>query len=293
MRFRRVMVTGASGLLGNAVVAVLCREVEVFPLAGRHARGGQRAIDLTDADQVASLAGESWDALVHCAAFRSPDYCEEHRAEALRLNAEVPVELARLAQVRGAPMIHISTDYVFPGTAPPYREDAPRQAVNWYGETKVRAEAGIEAAYPEATILRIGALYGVPAPDIRSPMMEEALEAVYANEIQELDDRVVRCPALVDDVALAIRFLLDARAAGIVHAGAGTTCTRYGWTRLVAAALGCPAAHLRPSNRDLARPARRPVNSQLAVARLRRLGGPVPREARDVLPELAPRLRRG
>jgi len=292
MAYRRVMVTGASGLLGGAVEAVLRREAGVLPLAGRHARGDQRAIDLADTSQMAALAGESWDALVHCAAYRSPDYCEQHRAEALRLNAEVPVELARLARARGVPMVHISTDYVFPGTHPPYREDAARQAVNWYGETKVRAEEGIAAAYPAATILRIGALYGVPTLEVRSPMLEEALEALYATEIQELDDRIVRCPSLVDDVALAIRFLLEAGIAGIVHASAGSTCTRYGWTRLVGEALGLSAAHLRPTDRDLSRPARRPVNSQLAVDRLRRLGGPIPRDAREVLWELAPRLRR-
>lgn len=287
------MVTGASGLLGSAVAAVVSREADVLPLAGRHARGGQCAIDLADPRQVATLADESWDALVHCAAFRSPDYCEQNRASALRLNAEVPVELARLARARGAPMVHVSTDYVFPGTHPPYGEDAPRQAVNWYGETKVRAEAGIGAVYPAATIVRIGALYGVPTAQVRSPMMEEALDAVYAAGVQELDDRIVRCPTLVDEVALAIRFLIDAGAAGIVHVSAGSTCTRYGWTRLVAAALGRSDAQLRRTDRDLLRPALRPVNTQLVVERLRRLGGPVPRDAGDVLPELAPRLRRG
>ncbi len=292
MAVRRVMVTGASGLLGSAVVAALSRDTDVLPLAGRHARGGQRGVDLADPRQVAALGDDSWDALVHCAAFRSPDYCEQNHDAALRLNAGAPVELARLARARGAPMIHISTDYVFPGTHPLYREDAPRQAVNFYGETKVRAEEGIEAEYPAATILRIGALYGVPSPEVGSPMMEEALDAVYATGVQELDDRVVRCPAWVGDVAETIRFLLGAGAGGIVHASAGETCTRYGWTQLVAAALGLSAAHLRPTDRDLSRPARRPVNSQLAVDRLRRLGGPIPRDAREVLVELAPRLRR-
>ncbi len=286
------MVTGASGLLGTAVVAALRPHADVFPVAGHHAREGMRALDLADPCQLAALADEPWDALVHCAAFRSPDFCEQNRAAAVRLNAEVPVDLARLARRRRARMVHISTDYVFPGTQPPYREDSPREAVNLYGQTKIDAERGIEGEYPAAGILRIGALYGVPTPAVGSPMLQEALDAVCATGVQELDDRIVRCPSLVDDVAQTIRFLLEADVSGIVHASAQSAYTRYAWTKLVAAALGESDAHLRPTDRDLSRPARRPVDSRLSVERLCALGGPVPRNAEEVLPGLAARLRR-
>lgn len=292
MPYRRVMVTGASGLLGTALVRALRADVEVLAVAGRHPREAMRAADLADPAQVAALGDEPWDALVHCAAFRSPDYCEQHRAEAMRLNAEVPGELARLARQRGARMVHISTDYVFPGTHPPYGETSPREALNWYGETKIMAEDRVAAEHPGAVILRIGALYGVPTPDVRSPMLEEALDALYAAGEQELDDRIVRHPSLVDDVARTICFLLRSGRSGVVHANAEEAVTRYAWTQLVAAALGRSAAHLRRTDRDLSRPARRPVDAGLAVERLREWGGPVPRPASRVLPELADRIRR-
>lgn len=286
------MVTGASGLLGTAVVAALRPEREVLPLAHRPGREGLRALDLADAAAREALDLEPWDALVHCAAFRSPDFCEQQPAAARRLNAEVPVALARLARRRRARMIHISTDYVFPGTHPPYREESPREAVNVYGQTKIEAEQGIEAEYPEAVILRLGALYGVPAAAVPSPMLEEALESIYGGVPQELDDRIVRCPSWVGDVAQTIRFLLESRVRGIVHASAQQSCTRYGWARLVARVLGVPDGHLHPTDRDLSRPARRPVDSRLAVDRLRREGGPVPRDAECVLTGLADNLRR-
>jgi dTDP-4-dehydrorhamnose reductase len=293
MRFRRVMVTGASGLLGTAVLDMLRGQTEVFPLAHQHGRDGMRPVDLMDPAQLAGLGRDPWDALVHCAAFRSPDFCEQDPTTARRLNAEVPVALARLARARGARMIHVSTDYVFPGTHPPYLEDSPREAVNVYGQTKIEAEEGLESVYPAAVILRIGALYGIPTRQVPSPMLQEALDAAYASEPQALDDRIVRCPSLVADVARAIGFLLGSEARGIVHASARSTYTRYAWTRLVARTLGLSEAHLQPTDRDLARPARRPVNSLLQCERLLVLGGPLPRDAEQVLPGLAGRLRRG
>ncbi len=292
MRYRRVMVTGASGLLGTAVVAALRGETGIVPLVRRPGRPGLCALDLMDPVQLAGLAREPWDALIHCAAFRSPDFCEQNPGAARRLNAEVPVDLARLARTRGARMIHISTDYVFPGTRPPYHEDSPREAVNVYGQTKIEAEEGIASVDPAAVILRIGALYGVPTPEVPSPMLEEALDAAYATGPQVLDDRIVRYPSLVDDVAQVIRFLLEADVAGIVHASAQGACTRYAWTRLVARVVGVSAAHLEPTDCDPSRPARRPADSHLLCERLLRLGGPLPRNAEQVLPKLASRLER-
>ena len=288
---RRVMVTGASGLLGTAVVSALQHDGQVLALAHAHGREGMRAVDLADPLQRDALAAEDWSALVHCAAFRSPDFCEQEPLVARRLNAEAPIALARMARARGARMVHISTDYVFPGTHPPYREDSPREAVNVYGQTKIEAEQGIGIEYPDAVILRVGALYGLPTSTVPSPMLQEALDAARAVTPQELDDRIVRCPSWVDDVAQTIRFLLNADVRGLVHASAQQSCTRYEWTRLVAGILGLSTAHLRPTDRDLSRPARRPVDSRLTVDRLRHLGGPVPRDAEIVLPSLAPRLR--
>jgi S-adenosylmethionine synthetase len=285
----KILVTGASGLLGTAVTACLAPAATVIGVAHRHAGPGLRALDFTVPAAFDRLAAEDWNAVVHCAAFRSPDFCEEDREAARRLNAEAPARIAELAAARRARMIHISTDYVFDGTHPPYRETDPCAPVNYYGLTKWEAEQAVTRIYPAAVILRIGALYGAPPAPAASPMLDEALVAVCTTADVELDDRIVRCPSYTDDIAAVIRFLLALDCAGVLHASAAQSVTRHAWTRLIAGLLGRDTGHLHPAERDLARPARRPVNPRLAVDRLKVLGGPIPRDCGDVLPLLLAR----
>jgi dTDP-4-dehydrorhamnose reductase len=280
-----IAITGASGLLGYAVTNRLQAEATVLPLGWHHAVAGVRALDLADPDAMAVLDGMRWEALVHCAAFRSPDYCEQHREEARLLNATVPARLAELSRRRGARMIHISTDYVFPGTQPPYGEHDVCRPVNYYGETKLEGERGVADADPGAVILRIGALYGEPGSRMGSPLLEEALRAIWAPPPVELDDRIMRFPLFTGDVADVVAFLLGrGDISGVVHCGAPFGVTRYGWAGFVAKCLGVGSDGLVPASRDNKRAAPRPVNSQLAVDRLRTLGGPLPRGAGEVLP---------
>lgn len=287
MRVERILVTGASGLLGNAIVRQLRTRWEVLPLGCRSHWPNLLAGDLCDPAFMAALDRQPWDALVHCAAIRSPDLCETDPDLAERLNAVVPVDLARLAARRGARMIQVSTDYVFDGTRPPYREADPCHPINLYGQTKQRAEEGVAAAYPEAIIMRIGALYGVPERGIASPLLEEALQAVRAGLPAEVDHRIKRYPLFVDDVARVVEFLLGHQPArGIVHVGAAAAATRYEWTLAVARGLGLPSSHLRPAGRDLTRSATRPVDAGMATERLRAWGGPLPRDYKAVLPEV-------
>ncbi len=282
-----VLVTGASGLLGSALMARWRRSGRaLLPVGHRIRPEAGRTVDLEAVSAVAELARWEWGAVVHCAAFRSPDFCEVESARAVRLNAEVPEELARLAAQRGARMIHISTDYVFPGTHPPYRESDPVAPVNRYGETKAEAERRVLAAHPGALVLRIPALYGNPPAPLTAPLLEEGLQAALAPAPVEVDDRIVRYPTWTDDVAAVIDFLLDRPVAGVVHVSAGEAATRYRWTLAIARRLGREGSHLVPVDRDLGRPATRPVDCRLATDRLASLGAPVPRDFSEVLPIL-------
>jgi len=281
----RVVITGASGLLGAALIETLADSFPLILLSHSSSREGMTAVDLASEGGIRAVAAMDWQAMVHCAAFRSPDYCEQHRQAALELNAKAPARLAATAAERGARFIHISTDYVFDGRHPPYGEEDNPNPVNYYGETKQQAEQAVAAANPSAVILRIPALYGVPPPPLRSPLLDEAVEVALCEKPTTRDNSLVRVPTYTGDVAAVVGFLLRNDCAGIVHAGAPRESTQYEWTRAVAALLGKDPSHILPRESDPTRKATRPHNAHLATDRLAALGGPVPAPFDKRLPE--------
>jgi dTDP-4-dehydrorhamnose reductase len=282
----RVLITGASGLLGTAIVDDLSAATDVLPLAHSRPFPGMRRIDLSDPAETAGLADERWDAAVHCVAYRSPDFCEENREAANRLNVGAAARLAAIANRKSARFIHISTDYVFDGRHPPYREDDPPCPVNYYGETKRMAEEQVRDACPGAVVLRIPALYGDPPAPVVSAMVEEGVQAAFSGETSRQDHRIIRCPTYTGDVARVIRFLFTADFEGTLHAPAEETATRYEWALAFAAILGRDASHIVPVKKDPKRKAPRPPDSRLARDRLKKLGGPLPRDYSEVVPRI-------
>src|SRR5262249_9377044 len=120
----RVLVAGAAGMLGLDVLRAGER-------AGHELVGLARPeLDVADEASVRA-AGERVrpDAIVNCAAWTDVDGAESHAAEAAAVNAAGPGHLARAAAAAGAPLLHVSTDYVFDGTAPHDRAGRPRAYV--------------------------------------------------------------------------------------------------------------------------------------------------------------------
>lgn len=281
-----VLVTGASGLLGTAVVRQLRRDGMVaLGLCNRNPQPGLIPIDLMNRDAVLDLARLKWDALVHCAAFRSPDFCEQNAEQAFLLNAQVPEWLARMAASRQAAFVHISTDYVFPGEAPPYTEASPVSAVNVYGQAKAQAETAVRDAHAGALVMRIPALYGRPSPPVSSTLLAEGVADARGREPLALDDVTVRYPTPVEDVAVVLSRALQGGIGGLLHVSSGERATRYEWTCRICGWLGLDASRLSRGPQAV-RPARRPKDCHLSTARLESLGLPVPRPFSAVLPDL-------
>ncbi len=95
------------------------------------------------------------DVVINAAAYTAVDQAESDEATALRVNGDAPGAMARACASRGIPLLHISTDYVFDGSAPdPYPEDTPVNPLGAYGWTKLAGEQAVLAAGGPAVILR-------------------------------------------------------------------------------------------------------------------------------------------
>src|SRR4051794_16919939 len=148
----RLLVTGAAGMLGRDVVAAA-------ESAGHDVTGlARRDLDIADPDAVrAAVQAARPDAVVNCAAWTDVDGAEEHEDAATLVNGTGAGNVAAAAPY----VVHVSTDYVFDGTArEPYAEDDPTGPRTAYGRSKLAGEHAVAAAGGDHAIVRSAWLFG-------------------------------------------------------------------------------------------------------------------------------------
>ena len=269
---QKVLITGASGLLGREVHKAVAREGDVEGWAFSRA-DGLRRVDLLD-PEATERAFRAWgpDVVVHCAAERRPDVMERRPEQSKALNIDATARLAELCADSGALFLFLSTDYVFDGTSPPYGEEAGTAPLNLYGQSKVDGEAVVRQKARRHCILRVPILYG-PAEDLGESAVTTLVRQLKEKPGTEkaFDDGAVRYPTHTSDVAAGIAFLARQGYEGTIHCSAEEPFTKFGMAVIMAEVLGLDGALLYP---DPTPPtgAKRPLNAHLNNTRLRRLG---------------------
>ena len=248
-----VAVIGASGLLGRAVM----RELEtrpgwrVVPTAYRRTDARTVALDIRDAEAVASFVGRVRpDAIVIAAAERRPDICERDPAAARALNVEAVRTVASAARACGAWVLSISTDYVFDGSAPPYRIDDEPAPLNAYGRSKLEGERALTETTGFGCVLRLPLLFG-PIVDWSESAVTSLVPAIVASQAPDappapMDAWATRYPPYTPDVAYVIRGMLERHAegeavCGIAQWSAQEPMTKFEIATRIARALRVPA----------------------------------------------------
>lgn len=243
-------------MLGTDVVALLRDRGEAVTALTR------ADVDLTDATAVTVAAG-GHDVVVNCAAWTAVDAAQDHEAEATVVNADVPRILAEACGLHGARLVHLSTDYVFDGSATtPYTEDAPTNPTSAYGRSKAAGEHAVRRALPaNHLIVRTAWLYGAHGGCFPRTIARAARER---GSVRVVDDQVGQ-PTWTADVADLLHRLVAARVpAGTHHATSTGRCSWFEFAREVVAAAGLDADLVQPtSSAEFARPAPRPAYSVL------------------------------
>ncbi|KAJ3042851.1 Methionine adenosyltransferase 2 subunit beta [Rhizophlyctis rosea] len=273
----RVIITGASGLLGRAVYKVF-REggYDVVGTAFTRAKDDLVQLDLTDFDAVTNFVAEQKPKLIiHCAAERRPDVAERDNAAALKLNVQSSEHLARTALQSGSAFIYISTDYVFDGTNPPYNVDDKPNPLQFYGRSKLEGEVAVQNVNSNAIILRVPILYGDVEYNAESAV-NILLDIVHNKDKEvKMDDVQVRFPTHVQDVGKVLKQIADRLTleqkpiTGVFHYSAKDQYTKYGICDVIAKADGADVSHIVRVTEAPKEPiASRPHNAQLATTRL-------------------------
>ncbi len=274
---KRILVTGALGMLGTEVVDALRANADVVGV-------DISDFDVTDAEATAAAIAEVGpDAVVNCAAYTNVDGAESAPDLALAVNGPGAGNVARGAARAGARVLHMSTDYVFDGTKnEPYLEDDKTAPLNVYGETKLAGEREVGESGAAHLIVRTSWLYGHAGKNF----VETILALSETEETLRIVVDQAGAPTHARDLALIIKDLVRGDATGIVHATNSGSSTWFGFARAILEAAGRGNVNVLPVGSDaFPRPARRPANSLLDLRRLASLLGWEPRPWREALVE--------
>jgi len=274
----KVLLTGASGLLGRAISSRLSAraDIELSAIGFSRAKPPMIRADITEPAVVDALfAATKPDFVIHAAAERHPDIVDTNPSLARALNVTATETIAAACAERGAFMLYISTDYVFDGSNPPYFPDSPTHPLNEYGSLKLEGEDRVasilaerekaNSSAPRAAILRIPLLYG-QVETLGECSVTELASLLKKREPCAVEHWARRYPLHVDDVTAAIVAILDAVAArpeGLSpqrsHTGASSrpglpifllsgpvAYTKYEMVMAMARALGIDASFARP-----------------------------------------------
>lgn len=262
----RVILFGASGLLGHALVPELKNE-QLTALSVEDA-------DLRDRPRMEALIRESRpDWIILSAAYTDVDGCESNRDLAFAVNCEGAVNVAQAARQAGSRLIFLSTDYVFDGQGKsPYPVDYPRHPINVYGESKACAEERLLEVLPDVCIVRTSWLFGHGGKCFPATILKLA---ATRPEISVVNDQR-GCPTYTPDLAAALAALCRKSARGIVHVTNAGDCTWYEFAKEILRIAVSETTVKAVTTAEFPRPARRPAYSVLSPVSLAAYGIQMP-----------------
>jgi dTDP-4-dehydrorhamnose reductase len=280
----KVLVIGSSGQVGRSLVESMARRGDevVATFNSRRPSAALTTVDHLDKSDPSGvreiLARHRPQLVIDTGAMHNVDYCESHREEAFRVNAEGTHALAATAAAVNARFVFVSTDFVFDGgKSGAYRETDPTGPISVYAESKLAGEAATMSASAENLVVRPSVIYSwldtLSRQDSSSGkginfgtwLVEEV---AHGRTVRIIEDQVAS-PTLAEDLAGAILALTDRRASGIFHTAGATPMNRYEFSVALVRSVGLDAALVRPvKTAELNQKARRPVNSSLSTERL-------------------------
>ncbi len=270
----RILLIGASGQVGTALAAQFSGE-HLVTASHSHARPDDIRVDLSD--QIATrqiLDDLRPDVVLVAGAMCNAEQCEVDPDACESVNALGPATVAEYARDSTARVVFFSSDHVFDGARDRYVESDPPSPINAYARSKAYAEALIRELLPDQhLIIRTGWVYG---PDVqRRNFALRLVDRITAGEMVEVPSDQWGSPTYAEDLALAVRYLLDHDAAGTFHATGPDFVDRGTLARRICDEFGVDrhAVVLRQTG-DLGQIARRSLRVQLECKKLQSTGAP-------------------
>jgi dTDP-4-dehydrorhamnose reductase len=267
----RVLVTGASGLLGNKIIKVAGKH-QVFPThQTRPCFQDSVKMDITSENEVKKVFSRvKPDVLLHAAAETNVDKCENNMKQAWRTNTDGTRILAEACNKTNVAMVYISTDYVFDGEKGRYIEEDEPTPINYYGLTKLMGEKHVRELCESYTILRTSVLYGTH-PDKPNFATWTIASLLQGKPLTIVEDHY-NSPTLADNLAQVATEAIEKGLYGVYHAAGNERISRYNFALKIAETFNLDASLMRPIRMSelKAWTAKRPKDSSLRVNKIQK-----------------------
>ena len=279
---KRLLLTGASGLLGRAIYRTF-KEAgwTVYGTSLSRTAPDLHKLDITNFGAVTSAITKFKPTfIIHSAAQRFPDKVSADPEGARRLNVDSTFHLADTADKYDIPLLYISTDYVFDGKNPPYKIGDKTNPLNEYGKLKLEGEEIVLAANKEHLVLRVPVLYG-PVEKLSESavtcLLEPLLNVAKPTKVSDFEKR---CPSHVDDIAdiclkLSDKRIQDPTVSGIFQWCGSEVLTKFDMVQVMGEVFSLPHAHISKApvtSEGMSQTVNRPYDTQMDRSRLESLG---------------------
>lgn len=271
----KIFVAGASGQLGRDV----CRELDRLGIEYMGVSSAE--LDITDAGAVMRMLRDyAPDAVMNCAAYTKVDLAEDEPFKCWSINADGSRNLACACGEIGAKMLHISTDYVFPGDGErPYETGDPVGPLGMYGRSKLAGELAVQSLLDRYFIVRISWVFGVDGSNFVKTMLRLGQSR---SKLTVVCDQI-GSPAYTVDLASLLCSMIQTEKYGVYHASNEGLCSWADFAKEIFRLSGMNVEVEDIPTEAYPTKARRPLNSRMSKACLDKAGFPRLPHWRDAL----------
>jgi len=269
----KILVTGSNGFTGmHLCLSLVNKGFEVHALGRGECRLPHldrmiyHSVELTSVRSLLKIFDKvAPDVVIHTAAMSKPDVCEIHREDCLKNNVEVTRYLLEASRHFPVHFIHLSTDFIF-GENGPHREDDIPEPLNFYGESKLRAEKLVLQTELTASIVRPVFIYGPTLYEGRSSFIQWVQQKLMIGEKIKVVTDQQRTPTYVQDLCDAIITILTFKKIGVYHIAGKDILSPYDMAITVAKVLDLSTELIEPVTSDtFPEPVRRSKRSGLYI----------------------------
>ena len=235
----KILITGSTGLIGTKIIDLLKNKFEFIELK-------QPKFDLIDKQNIINNLSQDFDLLLHLAAYTNVDGAEKEKELCRKINVQGVQNLLDIVQLKKKKLIHISTDFVFDGTNPPYFEDSKSGSINsdicYYGKTKYEAEQIVKN---KAMIVRLSYPYRQEF-SLKSDFVRTIKSLLKKQkEINLVNDSIIT-PTFINDIVYGLEYLINHYQPEIYHLVGSSSHTPYEAGQMIAKTFNLNQALIKP-----------------------------------------------